>query len=212
VPWPGIVDVPPERDYRHIVAEAVERLANTEFSRDQPLRFDAAAQAMWNKWYDHHMRTRVRGAAAPELPTHGFMTKAAGLVLRLCIVLHWFRWTCADGVFEHNKLAVDTRTLDAASGIFEEFCVPTYQRVLAAFGKVEAHEAARRILDLIKRKKLDKIRVGDVTKMHWRGLTERKPILAAFEALEDLDVLRPVVPPRGARTPTYWTVNPKVHG
>jgi Protein of unknown function (DUF3987) len=210
VPWPGIIDAPPERDYRRMVAEAVDRLANTEFSREQPLRFDAAAQAMWNEWYDHHMHTRVRGAAAAEQPTHGFMTKAAGLVLRLCIVFHWFRWTFADGVFEHNSRAADARTLGAAIGIFEQFCIPTYERVIAAFGKVESHEAARRVLDLIKRKKLARIRVGDVTKMHWSGLTERKPILAAFEALEDIDVLRPVASPRGTRAPTHWLVNPKL--
>jgi hypothetical protein len=216
IPWAGIRDIAiePGRDHRRAVTDAVIRLAELDCSRDQPLRFDPAAQAAFYAWYDRHMTERVRGQAATERPDHGFMTKGQGLVLRLCIVIHWFRWTTADGVFEYNRLTVDRRSLDAALGIFERFCVPTYARLAAAFGKVEAHEGARRVAEMIQRRKLDKIRINDVTKMCRSGMTERAPIVAAFEALEDIAWLRPVVGvsgPKGGRPAAHWAVNPKVH-
>ena len=214
LPWTGIRDIAPERDYRRAVTEAVIRLAELDCSRDEPLRFDPEAQAEFNAWYDHHMRTRVRGPAAAERPTHGFLTKGQGLVLRLCVVIHMFRRTTIDGVFESNRLAVDRRTLDAALGIFERFCVPSYARLVAAFGKVDAHENAKRIAELIQRKKLDKIRINDITKMHWAGMRERKPIIAALEALEDIGWLRPAAGasgPKGGRPADHWAVNPRVH-
>jgi hypothetical protein len=214
LPWTGLRDVAPERDHRRNVSEAVMRLAELDCARDQPLRFDPEAQAVFNIWYDEHMRTRVRGPAATERPDHGFMTKGQGLVLRLCIVLHWFRWTTADGVFEDNRLTVDHRSLDAALGIFERFCVPTYARLAAAFGKIEAHEGASRVAALIKRRKLARIRIADVTRMDWAALHERAPIVAALEALEDIGWLRPVAGAsgrRGGRPADHWAVNPKVH-
>ena len=135
-------------------------------------------------------------------------------MLRLCVVIHMFRRTTIDGVFESNRLAVDRRTLDAALGIFERFCVPSYARLVAAFGKVDAHENAKRIAELIQRKKLDKIRINDITKMHWAGMRERKPIIAALEALEDIGWLRPAAGasgPKGGRPADHWAVNPRVH-
>lgn len=98
-------------------------------------------------------------------------------------------------------------------GIFERFCAPTYTRVCAAFGLVAAFDGAKRIANLIKRKRMDKIRIGDVTKQAWQGMRERKPIEDAMAALEDIDWLRKpaTAGPRGGRPPDHWLVNPKVH-
>ena len=112
VPWTGVQDAPPEQDWRRRVVEAVQLLAETDWStelqaptaagkyRDGFLHFNAEAQAIFFAWYDDHMREHVRAAGAEDRPDHGFMTKAQGLVCRLAIVMHLYRWATADGVFE----------------------------------------------------------------------------------------------------------------
>jgi hypothetical protein len=223
VPWTGVRDVAPERDYRQLVTEACERLAEKDwrllmcsdlrnaFQRDGFMHFDQEAQSRFFAWYDHHMRTRVRAPGIEDKPEHGFWSKGQGLVLRLTIVVHLYRWTTMDGVYEQTM--IDTRSLEAAIGIFEQYCLPMYSRVCAAFGQVQAHDGARRVAELIRRKKLALIRVGDVTKLHWHGLRERAPIVAAFEALEDVDWLRRADPPgrRTGKPADHWLVNPRVH-
>jgi hypothetical protein len=211
LPWDGVKDSPLEHGLHQALAEAIQGLADANWGHllagDYPLRLDADARSRFFAWYDGHMRERVR--LHEDRQDHGFMAKGEGLVLRIAITLHAFRWKCGE---VHEVRLVDRDSIDAAIGMFEQYCIPTYARIIAAFGEVEAHPAAQRVLELIKHKKLDKVRVSDVTKNHWRGMRERKPILAAFEALEDIDVLRPGAMLRGARTPAHWIVNPKVHG
>ena len=216
IPWAGVKDTPPERDWRQMVGDAVLRLSSKAWPDHLEkaggfLRFHHDAQARFFDWLEHHMRNRVRAPGADDRPDHGFMSKGQGLVLRLAITIHLFRHSCGEDV---DLAYLDVDTIEASVGIFERFCCPTYRRVCAAFGEVAAFDGAKRIADLIVRRKMDKIRVGDVTKLAWQGLRERKPIEAAFEALEDIDWLRKpasMTGPRGGRPPDHWLVNPKVH-
>ena len=116
------------------------------------MRFDDQAQDRFLAWYDGHMRTRVRTPEAEERPDHGFLSKGAGLVLRLTITLHLFRWTCGETA---SPGLVELASLEPAIGIFERYCVPMYDRVCKAFGEREAHEGAARLCDYIRKKKLD---------------------------------------------------------
>lgn len=216
IPWAGVKDTPPERDWRQMVGDAVLRLSSKTWPDHLEkaggfLRIHHDAQARFFDWLEHHMRNRVRAPGADDRPDHGFMSKGPGLVLRLAITIHLFRHSCGEDV---DLAYLDVDTIEASVGIFEHFCCPTYRRVCAAFGEVAAFDGAKRIADLIVRRKMDKIRVGDVTKLAWQGLRERKPIEAAFEALEDIDWLRKpasMTGPRGGRPPDHWLVNPKVH-
>jgi hypothetical protein len=49
--------------------------------------------------------------------------------------------------------------------------------------------------------------------MNWSGLRERASIVAAFEALEDIDWLRQprTRPGQRGRPSDSWLVNPKIH-
>ena len=216
IPWAGVKDEAPERDWRQMVGDAVLRLSSKTWpdhleKADGFLRFHHDAQARFFDWLEHHMRNRVRAPGADDRPDHGFMSKGQGLVLRLAITIHLFRHSCGEDV---DLAYLDVDTIEASVGIFERFCCPTYRRVCAAFGEGAAFDGAKRIADLIVRRKMEKIRVGDVTKLAWQGLRERKPIEAAFEALEDIDWLRKpasMTGPRGGRPPDHWLVNPKVH-
>ena len=125
-------------------------------------------------------------------------------MLRLTITLHLFRWTCGE---TESPGLVDLASLEPAIGIFERYCVPMYDRVCKAFGEPEAHEGAARLCDYIRKKKLTRLRVADITKLHWQGMAERAAVLKALEALEDIDWLRRVAsaPPGAGRRTAGWS-------
>jgi Protein of unknown function (DUF3987) len=215
--WQGVQDREPERDYKQLVMEACIRLAEKDWLRDdilgdRPMVFLEDAQERFLEWYDGHMREHVANRAARERPEHGFMSKGPGLVVRLSIVTHLFRWTC--GEFASPK-AVDLKSLSSAIGIFETYCKPMYIRVLQAFGQVKGQSGAERIATMILKKQLAKICPSDVRKMGWQGLREREDIFQAFAALEDIDWIIPQAAskstPKGGRPSESWLVNPKVH-
>ena len=213
--WQGVKDAPPEGDYKNLVMEACTRLADKDWPTvlgDRPMVFDDDAQVGFLDWYDHHMAERVATRVARDRADHGFMSKGPGLVLRLSIVLHLFRWTC--GEFDSPSV-IDLASLRAAIGIFDTYCVPMYGRVCHAFAQVRAQSGAERIAAMILEKKMDRIRFGDVTKRKWPGLREREDVLQALAALEDIDWLaHPGMGrsgPKGGRPTDAWLVNPRVH-
>jgi Protein of unknown function (DUF3987) len=215
--WPGVHDREPERDYKQLVMDACLRLAEKDWYRDdilgdRPMVFLDEAQERFLEWYDGHMREHVANRAARERPEHGFMSKAPGLLARLSIVTHLFRWTC--GEFDSPR-AVDLQSLSSAIGIFETYCKPMYVRILQAFGQVRGQAGAERIAAMILRKQLAKICPSDVRKMGWQGLREREDIFQAFAALEDIDWIVPQAAskstPKGGRPAEAWLVNPRVH-
>ena len=211
IPWTGVKDEPPQRDFKQMYSDACLRLSRQDWStvlQDGVMRFDDQAQDRFLAWYDGHMRTRVRTPEAQDRPDHGFLSKGAGLVLRLTITLHLFRWTCGETA---SPSLVELASLEPAIGIFERYCVPMYDRVCKAFGEREAHEGAARLCDHIRKKKLTRLRVADITKLHWQGMVERAAVLKALEALEDIDWLRRVSAPTRGRPSDSWMVNPKVH-
>jgi hypothetical protein len=215
--WQGVRDREPERDYKQLVLEACIRLAEKDWLQDdilgaRPMVFLEDAQERFLEWYDDHMRAQVANRAARERPEHGFMSKGPGLLVRLSIVMHLFRWTC--GEFGSPR-AVDLQSLSSAIGIFETYCRPMYVRVLQAFGQVRGQAGAERIAAMILKKQLAKICPSDVRKMGWQGLREREDIFQAFAALEDIDWIVPQAAskstPKGGRPAEAWLVNPKVH-
>jgi hypothetical protein len=213
--WQGVRDAPPERDYKDLVMGACARLADKDWPTvlgDRPMVFEDSAQAAFLDWYDRHMAERVATKAARDRADHGFMSKGPGLVLRLAIVIHLFRWSC--GEFDSAGV-VDLASLKSAVGIFDTHCVPMYGRVCHDFAQVRAQSGAERIAAMIIEKKMDRVRFGDVTKRKWPGLREREDVLKALAALEDIDwLLHPGMGrsgPKGGRPTDAWLVNPKVH-
>jgi hypothetical protein len=213
--WQGVKDKPPERDHKANLTDACLRLSQHDWSTllgDQPMLFDDEAQAIFYAWLDSHMQARICNPEMRASQIRGFLAKGQGLVLRLCATLHLFKWTC--GQFENPK-TIDAASLNAAIGIFESYLVPTYRRLAQAFGQPKGQSGAEKILDMIKRKKMGKIRFGEIFKMNWAGLRERDDIMRAMAVLEDADIV--VNPgtdrhrPKGGRPGDAWVVNPKVH-
>ena len=213
-PWPGVRDEVQDRDLKRAYAEACVKLAKSRWADEFPderMRFDDQAQDRFLAWYDDHMRTRGRGKEAEKRPEHGFMTKGPGLVARLAITFHLFRWACDEAARPH---LINLASLEPAIGIFERYCAPMYARACKAFGERDVQPNAQRLCDFIRKKKPNKLRIADITKLDWSGgMADRQPALAAFEALEDIDWLRPFVGTsghRGGRPADHWLVNPKV--
>lgn len=213
--WQGVKDKPPERDHKANLTDACLRLSQHDWCtllRDQPMLFDDEAQAIFYAWLDSHMQARICNPEMRGSQIRGFLAKGQGLVLRLCATLHLFKWTC--GHFEDPK-TIEAASLNAAIGIFESYLVPTYRRLAHAFGQPKGQSGAEKILDMIKRKKMGKIRFGEIFKMNWAGLRERDDIMRAMAVLEDADIV--VNPgtdrhrPKGGRPGDAWVVNPKVH-
>jgi Protein of unknown function (DUF3987) len=124
IPWTGIKDEPPERDFKQLYTDACLRLSRQDWAaalQDGIMRFDDQAQDRFLAWYDGHMRTRVRTPEAEGRPDHGFLSKGAGLVLRLTITLHLFRWTCGETA---SPSLVELASLEPDIAIFERYCVP----------------------------------------------------------------------------------------
>jgi hypothetical protein len=216
--WNRIRQPSPAVDYYREYREAGIRLAKCNWADPallggQPMIFSGEAQERFDEWLDHHMSTRVLVKGASEHGDHGFLAKGKGLVPRLAIVLHLYRWTSGDPSAEPRT--VDLQSLNSAIGIFELYSVPTYARILQAFGQVKGHAGASRLAAHIKAKKLTLIRIGDISKMRWEGLRERADIIQAFEVLEDLDWItppeKPKSGPKGGRPSEAWHVNPRVH-
>ena len=170
--WQGVKDIPPEGDYRQSLAEACIRLADKDWPTvlgDQHMIFEEGAQAGFLDWYDQHMAERVANQAARDCADHGFMSKGPGLLLRVTILIHLFRWTCGEC---ENPCVIDLKSLRAAVGIFETYCVPMYGRVCHEFAQVRAQSGAEKIAAMIREKKMDRIRFGDVTKRRARSPRE----------------------------------------
>jgi hypothetical protein len=216
--WQGVVDREPDRDFKNLMIAAGKRLAAMDWRHDarfggSPLVFLNDAQDCFLGWYDRHMRDHVAFPGAEKRPDHGFMSKGPGLVARLSIVFHLFRWTCGEDV-QPGSIGVDS--LQPAISLFERYCKASYARALSAFAKVKGETGAERVGELIVRQKLARIRISDITKMNWVGLRERADIERAFSVLEDNDWLSPPLPAKGlvrqrGRPSEAWEVNPRVH-
>jgi hypothetical protein len=67
--------------------------------------------------------------------------------------------------------------------LVEDYLVPTWRRVLAAFGKTQTESASMRIARAIIAERLNGIRVGDILRRDWSGMKDRAAIEAAFDDL-----------------------------
>jgi hypothetical protein len=215
-----LVDRWPETGPRQAVNAIADKLASTDWAatlhtdpdfeagKAKPyVRFSPAAQDTFNDWLIEHMRGMK---SAVDTPIVGFNSKARGLLGRLALVIHLTAWAAGD---ESDPCTVSELSLGRTLTILETYLVPMWRRVMAAFSKAPVVDSAHRIAEYIRKKRLDGIRVADITKLEWPHLNDRKTIEEAFRTLVDRDWLaepQPVSGARGRPSATY-IVNPKVH-
>ena len=216
-----LVDRWPETGLRQAVNAIADKLAaadwavtlhtdaDVEAGKAKPyVRFSPAAQEIFNAWLTEHMPAVN---ASENAPIVGFYSKARGLLGRLTLVIHLAAWAAGD---ESDPRTVSEQSLGRALAILEEYLVPMWRRVMAAFSKAPVVDGAHKIGEYIRKKGLDGIRVADISKQDWSGLNDRAAIEAALRTLVDRDWLaepEAVSGPRGGRPSATYRVNPKVH-
>ena len=97
----------------------------------------------------------------------------------------------------------------------EDYLVPMWRRVFAAFGRTAADTGAIRIAKLIVEKALKEIKVRDVLQKDWQGLKTQEDVTSAFDTLIENDWLGEPSKlskggSRGGRKTLVYPVNPKV--
>lgn len=136
------------------------------------------------------------------------MGKARGLLVRLTLVLHLAAWAAKE---MPNPQTVEPQSLERALKLLEEYLVPMWKRVFAAFGKTAADDGAHRIAKWIQEEKLTEVRVRDVRRKHWVGLSDDKEIRSALDMLVAHSWLGEVSKvSKGGRPSEAYPVNPLV--
>jgi hypothetical protein len=103
--------------------------------------------------------------------------------------------------------------LSRALALVEYYLVPTWRRVLAAFGKTQTESAAMRIARVIIAERMNGVRISDIIKRDWHGLKDRATAEAALDDLVARDWLAAperTTGPRGGRPSETYRVNPRV--
>ena len=191
----------------HLVATRWENVLHVEDGAKPFARFSPAAQEVFNGWLSDHMRGLK---ATAETATGGFMGKARGLLCRLALVLHLAGWAAGE---ETDAKTISTTSLGRALTLLENYLVPTWSRVMAAFGNMPSTSGAHRIARYIKERRLSSIRIGDITKQDWTSLKDRAVVLEAFTVLVDHEWLAPPdrqTGARGGRPSASYAINPRV--
>ena len=239
------VDRWPNKDKRDLFNDMCDRLAEADwtkllitddFSPKPFARFDGEAQALFDEWLVNHMNELV--SIPEDNPMAGMMGKARGLLVRLILVIHLAAWAAGE---MPEAQTITKLSLDRAMVLLEQYLIPMWERIFAAFGKTAADDGATKIAKWIKEEKLDKVRFRDIRQKHWAGLLDDKEIQAAIDMLianrwlgevEKVSkggrpsVVYPVNPlvhetfeknevskvPKGGRPPIMHPVNPLVHG
>jgi hypothetical protein len=72
IPWTGVKDELPQRDFKQLYTDACLRLSRQDWAtvlQDGFMRFDDQAQDRFLAWYNGHMHTRVRTPDSEERRT-----------------------------------------------------------------------------------------------------------------------------------------------
>ena len=171
-------------------------------------RLSAQSQEIFDAWLTDHMKA-LRSIPADD-PISGLMAKARGLVGRLTLVIHLASWASGE---TPSPMTVEALSLTRALTLVEEYLIPTWRRVMAAFAQSLKDNGAMRIARMLIAKRLETIRPTDITKLDWAGLRDREAVMAALGVLVDNDWLaepeRASSGSKGGRPSERFTVNPK---
>jgi DNA primase len=222
-PEPGkdyvLVDRPPDRDLRDSFNDLCSRLACSEWAlflhvddyHDKPYaQFDEVAQEIFNDWLVAHMK-ELKSMKEGD-PMLGMMGKARGLLVRLILVIHLASW--AGGEVPDPKVIGKTSLLRGLK-LLEDYLIPMWRRVFAAFSRNPSDGGAARIAAYILETRVQDIRIRDILKKGWKGLATKEAVEEALSVLVEHGwLLEPERltrgGARGGRKTVVYAVNPRV--
>ena len=135
------VDRWPSTDKRKLFNDTCDKLAESDWEailcvcegeekKEPPyVRFSKEAQKVFDDWLVAHMNA-LKNLDFDD-PIAGHLGKARGLLVRLCLVLHLASW--AGGETDDPK-TVELFSLTRAATLLEEYLVPMWDSIFAAFG------------------------------------------------------------------------------
>lgn len=191
------VDRRPNLAARQAAEDLVAKIDRLPLSESVTLRFDSAAQEMFDNWRGH-LETRLRGSEHPMLEAH--LAKYRSLVPSLALILH---------LVESLDGPVSLLALERAIA-WAEYLEPHARRIYAPAMSPDV-DAARLLAQKINARELpERFTLRDIYRNHWSGLDTREQAAAAVSVLEDYDWLRPEQGNSVGRPKVVYTVNPLV--
>jgi putative DNA primase/helicase len=183
-----------------------ELLDKDDFNPKGFAHFNEAAQDIFNEWLTEHRQMLRR--IPDDDPIGGMMGKARGLLARLTLVIHLAAWAAGE---TPDPTTIVEESLSRALALLEEYLIPTWRRVFAAFGKTAADDGAHRIAKWIKAEKIQKVRFRDIRRKCWTGLSDDREIEPAIKMLVAHRWLGDPELTKNGRPTTDYPVNPLVH-
>lgn len=139
-----------------------------------------------------------------------FIGKLPGLAVRLSLVLTYLDWAISE---ELEPVEVGPETLARAVHMIEHYALPMARRSYASASISKPEQAARRLLDAIRKRKWPRFSSRDALRLDLKDLGSAVQMNAALTILEDGDAVRAIEQPpgpQGGRPARLYAVNPAV--
>jgi hypothetical protein len=139
-----------------------------------------------------------------------FIGKLPGLTVRLSLVLTYLDWAISEDL---EPVEVGPEALARAIHLVEHYALPMAQRSYASASISKSEQAARRLLDAIRKRKWPRFSSRDALRLDLKDLGTAVQMNAALTILEDGDIIRSVeqpTSPKGGRPTRLYAVNPVV--
>jgi hypothetical protein len=200
------------RDEWRMLCQAIDQgfwKVNIPFHTDtHVIKPSPEAHAAFGNFVEDIKRWQRNPKNKERCPYHGQVCKAPATVLRTALVLH-IMLQCSGEITDAAVLKLDA--IERALTIYNEFCVPHYERLLGAMLEAREQSDADRIESWLRRKpRRATMQFSDVQRARLaRTLQDRNAIAAALDVLCDREVLRPDPNARAFRgAPSKYECNP----
>jgi len=217
-----LVDVPPNLDARDLMSNLCDRLNGKNWAKvlmvdstaegekygKAYVRFADHAQAVFDSWLTKHMNEIAE--LKEDDPMSGFIGKRRGLVARLCLVFHLAKWAGKQG---ESLRFVSDKTLNDVLILMDDYIIPMQERVIEAFSMSKIDAGVQKVIEWVKKERIEKFTFRDIERKQWSGLKERKEVAPVVECLISLNWLSEETVKAGPKGGSSWKgffVNPAV--
>ena len=140
-----------------------------------------------------------------------FIGKLPGLTVRLALVLDYLHFAADEGAEPHE---ISAERFGQAVHLVESYLLPMARRAYADAATPKQDRAARRLVGILREQGWRSFTARQVMRLDRVGLSTKKDLDPALEALTDGECIRPVEPtaaPQGGRPQRLFAVNPALH-
>ena len=172
------------------------------------VRWDDEAQEIFIDWFREHMV--YLNSIAEDDPMRSVMGKVRGSVVRLALVFHCIE--VATGRTADIKIAGKDALLSSIA-LHEDFFIPTWRRVHAAFAESVIESGTKKIAQWILKDKVESFTLRDIRRKAWKEFSDDDPEINEKRievVLKDLMTARWVNTEPTRKGTSRYIVNPEV--